>query len=183
MVETNVGDVSISALVVPKIAAPIQNFLTSDLQNLPYLQGLKIAHPVSSVEKLYISLLIGVDNYREIVGNHGKGPTAVQSKLGYLLLGPLPLQSEPESVPLHSYITQTLDLELSNCTESLTNSCLSTPTLSQQVTETSQPSRSFTCLYQQNCISRGHMWHDSLGKKTIPSFHLTSPFVTARQEL
>ena len=86
------------------------------------------------MEKLDISLLIGVDHYWKIVGNHivrGKGPTAMQSKLQYLLLGPLLLQSEPESVWLHLYMTQTLDLELSDCTESLTNSCLSTPTLSQ----------------------------------------------------
>ena len=39
-----------------------------------------------------ISLLIGVDHYWKIVEDHivrGDGPTAVQSKLGYLLSGPL----------------------------------------------------------------------------------------------
>jgi len=66
MLETNVGDVSISALVVPKMVAPIQNFVTLDFQNLSRLQGLKLAHPVSSVEKLDISFLIGEDHYWEI---------------------------------------------------------------------------------------------------------------------
>ena len=85
MLETYVCDVSIFALVVPTIALPIQNFVTSDLQNLPHLQGLRLAHPVSSAEKLDISLLIGVDHYWGIVGTdivRGRGPTAMQSKLG-----------------------------------------------------------------------------------------------------
>ena len=151
------GDVRISALVVPQIATPIQNFVTSDLHNLTHLRGLKLAHPVSSKEKLDISLLIGVDHYWEIVGNQivwGKGPTAMQSKLGYLLSGPLPLQSELESEPLHTYATQTFDLEHSDSPESLPNSCSPPPTLSQQDTETSQPSQSFMYMYQRNCISR-----------------------------
>jgi len=38
--ETHMGDVNISALVVPTIAAPIQNLVNSDLQNLTHLQGL-----------------------------------------------------------------------------------------------------------------------------------------------
>ena len=57
------GDVSILALVVPTIAAPIQNLVNSDLQNLTHLRGLKLAHSVSSMEKLDIFLLIGVDHY------------------------------------------------------------------------------------------------------------------------
>ena len=47
-----------------------------------------------------ISLLIGVDHYWKIVEDHivrGDGPTAVQSKLGYLLSGPL-----THSAPSHT---------------------------------------------------------------------------------
>lgn len=62
------GDVKISALVVPKITAPIQNFVNLDLHNLTHLRSLTLAHPVSSVEKFDISVLIGVDYYWEIVG-------------------------------------------------------------------------------------------------------------------
>ena len=39
-----------------------------------------------------VSLLIGVDYYWKLIGDdviRGNGPTAVQSKLGYLLSGPL----------------------------------------------------------------------------------------------
>ena len=41
VLETDVGDVNITALVVPKVAAPIENFISSDLHNLTYLRGLK----------------------------------------------------------------------------------------------------------------------------------------------
>lgn len=53
--ETTIGDVNISALVVSKIARPIQNFVNADLHNLSHLQGLTVAHPVSLVEKFDIS--------------------------------------------------------------------------------------------------------------------------------
>ena len=106
--ETITGDVDISALVVSKIAAPIQNFVNADLHNLTHLRGLTLAHPVSSVEKFDM----------EIVRNHivrGRGPTAMQSKLGYLLSGPLPLQSESAGAEaLHTYMTQTFNPELSD---------------------------------------------------------------------
>ena len=55
--ETNDGDVTISALVVPQIAAPVQNFFNSTLRTLPHLRDLKLAHPVDSAEKFHISLL------------------------------------------------------------------------------------------------------------------------------
>ena len=155
--ETHTGDVKLSALVVPKIATPIQNFVTSDLQNLSYLRSLKLAHPISTIEQFHISLLIGVDQYWQIVGNHivrGEGPTAMESKLGYLLSGPLPLKSALQPVPLHTYGIQTIDLELSDCPESLPNSSPSTPTLSQQNAGTSQSSQSFMHSYQRDCIMR-----------------------------
>ena len=71
-------------LVVPKIAAPLHCITSSKLRQLPYLRNLNLAH--------HISLLIGVDHYWKIVQDHiirGDGPTAVHSKLGYLLSGPL----------------------------------------------------------------------------------------------
>ena len=136
------GDVNISALVVSKIAAPIQNFVKTDLHNLTHLQGLTLAHPFSSVEKFDISLLVGVDYYWKIVGNHivqGKGTTAMQSKLGFLLSGLL--LPQPESVgaeAFHTDTTQILNLELPNFPESLPNDCSPTPTHSQQGTVTNQ---------------------------------------------
>jgi len=51
-----------------------------------------MAHLISGSSSCAIDLLIGADFYWDIVENHivrGKGPTAVASKLGYLLSGPL----------------------------------------------------------------------------------------------
>ncbi|XP_065920284.1 uncharacterized protein [Dysidea avara] len=88
ILETTEGDIKISALVVPKIAAPIENFVRSDLHNLPHLRGLTLAQPVSSAEKFEISLLFGVDYYWEIVGNHitstGKRSYCYAVKVGIL---------------------------------------------------------------------------------------------------
>ena len=114
VLETDLGDVSISALVVPTIAAPLHNFVNSDVCKLPRLQGLKLAHPVGMPEKFNISLLIGTDYYWQIVGNHivrGKGLTAMQSKLGYLLSGPLPQQIQFSNANVfHACPTQILDV-------------------------------------------------------------------------
>ena len=79
-------------LVVEKIATPLQNHLSRQIQDMPHLRGLKLAHPVTSDENFAISLLIGADHYWDIVEDtviRGQGPTAVASKLGYLLSGPL----------------------------------------------------------------------------------------------
>ena len=92
-VVTETGElIPISVLIVPKIAAPLQTVSHFQLYRLPYLQGLALAHPITGDRPVEISLLIGVDHYWKLVGDHvirGDGPTAVQSKLGYLLSGPL----------------------------------------------------------------------------------------------
>ena len=51
-----------------------------------------MAHPITHTSDFEITLLIGADFYWSIVQDQiirGKGPTAVQSKLGYLLSGPV----------------------------------------------------------------------------------------------
>ena len=87
-VEALTGEqISISILVVPAvIAAPLHN------APLETHQGLKLTNPVTRSGNFEISLLIGADYYWQFVGDHivcGEGPTAMQSKLGYLLSGPL----------------------------------------------------------------------------------------------
>ena len=65
---------------------------TSCLTDLPHLKGLQLAHPVTRSDSFEISLLIGANHYWDFVGDHtvrGNGPTAISSKLGYLLSGPL----------------------------------------------------------------------------------------------
>ncbi|XP_074654920.1 uncharacterized protein LOC141908655 [Tubulanus polymorphus] len=90
-IKTETGDVPISALVKSNITTPMSNHI-KDTRNLHYLSGLKLAHPVSGRESFEIALLIGSDYYWSLVEDkvvRGNGPTAVASKLGYLLSGPL----------------------------------------------------------------------------------------------
>ena len=93
-----------SVLVVPTIATPISNPLNTVVLQLPYLKGLPLAHPITASENFEISLLIGADHYWDLVGDHivrGAGPTAMSSKLGYLLSGPT-LLPQPVSTSANS---------------------------------------------------------------------------------
>ncbi|VDI53500.1 Hypothetical predicted protein [Mytilus galloprovincialis] len=83
--------IPIEVLVVPTIASPITNYSENDTRNCKHLIGLRLAHPITNDDKLSISLLIGADFYWDFIEDtviRGKGPTAVKSKLGYLLSGP-----------------------------------------------------------------------------------------------
>ena len=93
-IQTLDGDrIPVSVLVVPQIATPLQNSCALQLDKLPYLRGLKLANPVSDELEFPVSILIGADHYWSFVQDHiirGDGPTAQQSRLGYLLSGPFP---------------------------------------------------------------------------------------------
>ncbi|XP_065896345.1 uncharacterized protein [Dysidea avara] len=93
--------VPISALIVPTIATPLRNAVKLNTTQLPYLSGLPLAHPITQDDSFKISLLIGTDYYWDLVEDHIRrnGPTAMSSKLGYFLSGPLPTE--------HSLITHT----------------------------------------------------------------------------
>ena len=94
--------IAIDVLIVPAIAVPLSN-VQREVKTLKYLRGLKLAHPVTD-DGFEISLLIGADSYWKIVQNRvirGKGPTAVQSKIGYLLSGPRPINKENNKVAQH----------------------------------------------------------------------------------
>ena len=85
--------IPVSVPVIPSIAVPIQSLINSSVRNMSYLQGLKLAHPVTSDHQFKISILIGTDYYWTFIQDHivrGDGPTAQLSKLGYLLSGPVP---------------------------------------------------------------------------------------------
>ena len=43
---------------------------TSGVKELPYLQGLQLAHPITTDRDFCISLLIGVDHYWDIMKDH-----------------------------------------------------------------------------------------------------------------
>ena len=92
--------IPLSVLVVPDIAVPLKNVTNEKVTQLPHLKGLSLAHPVTTDKSFRISLLIGVDHYWDIVEDdiiRGDGPTAVGSKLGYLLSGPLPV-TQPTTI-------------------------------------------------------------------------------------
>ena len=98
----------ISTLVVPKIAPPLRNTVKLNINQLPHLRDLPLAHPITQDDSFKISLLIGTDYYWDLVEDHiirGNGPTAMSSKLGYLLSGPLPME--------HSLTTHTNVLHVS----------------------------------------------------------------------
>ncbi|XP_064632755.1 uncharacterized protein LOC135491048 [Lineus longissimus] len=90
-VHTTCGStVHIRALVVPKITTPLRNYIDERIADLPHLRGLQLAHPVNTANPFEISVLVGADYYYSIVGYRivrGKGPTAISSRLGYLLCG------------------------------------------------------------------------------------------------
>ena len=84
--------IPIRVVVIPVIAVPQKNHVTTAIHDLPYLKGLKLAHPVTNDEQFTITLLIGADHYWDIVEDkiiRGSGPTAAKSKIGYLLSGPI----------------------------------------------------------------------------------------------
>ncbi|XP_053402668.1 uncharacterized protein LOC128557990 [Mercenaria mercenaria] len=84
--------IPIRVLIVPTIATPISNRAHYAASKLPYLQGLKLAHTVTDDSPFSISMLIGADFYWDVIEDHiirGNGPTAVKSKVGYLLSGPI----------------------------------------------------------------------------------------------
>ena len=80
----------LAILIVPTIAAPMHNTTDYTINRLPYLKGLQLAYPITVGEQFEVTLLIGADSYWQVVEDHvvrGPGPTAVKSKLGYLLSG------------------------------------------------------------------------------------------------
>ena len=92
-IKSNNGlNIPVKVLIVPKIAMPIQCNTSHLDTKYSYLRGLKLAHPVTKQDAFEISLLIGADHYWNIVEDRvvrGDGPTAVASKIGYLLSGPI----------------------------------------------------------------------------------------------
>ncbi|XP_065941328.1 uncharacterized protein [Magallana gigas] len=116
--ETQTGEkIPMEVIIIPTIAAPIFNRARVNIRELSYLKGLKLAHPVSSDEQFHISMLIGADYYWSIVGDRiirGNGPTAVESKVGYLISGPIHSSGKQHSGMFHilaDHKVEEVDLE------------------------------------------------------------------------
>ena len=112
-VETLDGElIPISALIVSTISTPIHNSCHLPLNTLPHLKGLKLANPNNDTQEFTISILIGTDYYWSFVQDRiirGAGPTAQQSKLGYLLSGPVPQLAVQSSTSVLLQITTLAD--------------------------------------------------------------------------
>ena len=116
---------------------------------MPHLKGLKLANPVTNSDEFLVSVLIGADFYWSFVQDNiirGNGPTAQQSRLGYLLSGPLPLSTKQLPASILLQFATTAD---------------NTETDLQQLwlieaigTESNQPSSNFLKSYQSHNISQ-----------------------------
>ena len=96
--------IPVRVLIVPTISTPINNKLQHAVSKYPYLRGLKLAHPGTADSSFTISMLIGADFYWDLVEDHvvrGNGPTAMKSKLGYLLSGPVHVQPDDSRATEH----------------------------------------------------------------------------------
>lgn len=92
IVTTNGEHIPVHVLVIDQIDTLLQNNFRQQFQTIPHLKGIQLAHPVTSDENFEILLLIGEDQYWDIVKDmviRGQGPPAVESKLGYLISRPL----------------------------------------------------------------------------------------------
>ena len=78
------GDkIPVSVFIAHKIAPPIQYYVLTSFNNLPYVMGIQMAHPVIDKENFKASILIGADYYYtfvEVTPLENLG----QLKLGYL---------------------------------------------------------------------------------------------------
>mgnify|MGYP003430242405 FL=1 len=86
-------DFELTIYVVPFICEPLSGQPTDiAVERFKYLSGLDLADP-DDTDNLPISILIGADYYWKVVTGriiHGRvGPTAVQTKFGWVLSGPV----------------------------------------------------------------------------------------------
>ena len=93
-IRTQKDTIVLSALVVPFICQPLTAQPTIDCATrYEHLQDLELADPVSEGETLKIDLLVGSDHYWDLVTGRVKpgsrGPTAIETKMGWILSGPV----------------------------------------------------------------------------------------------
>lgn len=84
--------ITIQAIILDNLVSPLEDVNRKALTTLPHLQSLELAHPPTGSNYFPVDILIGANFYWSIVGDRvirGPGPTAVNSKIGYLVSGPL----------------------------------------------------------------------------------------------
>ena len=88
-------DISLSLYVVPTICEPLScQPITASVEANEHLMSLDLADSAEGDARLPIDVLIGCDYYWELVtgkvSHSREGPTAIQTKLGWVLCGPTP---------------------------------------------------------------------------------------------
>ena len=83
-----------SAYSVPVVCSPLQNqTIQFASANYPHLSGLTLAESKSDGEELQVDILIGADFYWHFLSGDvrrgEKGPVALETKLGWMLSGPV----------------------------------------------------------------------------------------------
>ena len=130
----------VTALKIPTICSPLPNKI--NVTDFPRLDGLEFADQFDDNNS--IEVLIGSDNYWDIVSGEtvkGKnGPTAVSSKFGWLLSGPLNDQTASNTVITNVIVTGENDQMMFNSRKQL--SIFQTSTTSELII-CAKPSGSF----------------------------------------
>ncbi|XP_053372929.1 uncharacterized protein LOC123565249 [Mercenaria mercenaria] len=105
--------IPIKVLIVPEISVPLKTY-QKHVSDFTYLKGITLAHPISEDEDFEIEMLIGADHYWSVVQDkiiRGNGPTAIQSRIGYLLSGPLYTENNPSPLPVSMMNIMTLHVQ------------------------------------------------------------------------
>ena len=104
----NESPIKVEALAIEKICAPLQD-INIDLSKYQHLQGIKLADTYQS-GKEQVDILIGADYYYKIIeGETKKGrcsdePTAISSKLGWILCGSIKGQQHATTTAMFSTV-------------------------------------------------------------------------------
>ena len=109
----------VSLLTVPMVCEPLCGQpLNLASEHFPYLAGLDLADSSSLEDNLDIGIRIGADQYWKLVTGKirqkGTGPTAVETKLGWVLSGPVPGVLHG-GISVNFVSTHVLKVECSDC--------------------------------------------------------------------
>ena len=112
-------DVMISAITVPLISSPVQGqFPKQAARNYPHLSSLKLADDCHGDAE--VDMLIGADRYWNFVTGgvvRGEiGPTAIHTKIGWVLSGPINDKALQPTVSTNLNTTHVLKCEVTNHT-------------------------------------------------------------------
>lgn len=85
--------VLIRAIVIDYLVSPLDDKYRKELLSLPHLKNLNLDHPYTGNNLFQVYILIGADHYWHFIGDEKpvrvQGPTAVSSRVGYLVSGAL----------------------------------------------------------------------------------------------